>query len=454
MVVEDSLARDGPCRRRRSAKRRRGSCSIACGGSGTSASGPSRAPGRPATLAQALLTRFGAPGPARTHRAVARRRRRVGLPAGVRGARASPPFGTARRCRSCRASPTSRRWTTGPAAAPTFISSRSPRRSPRCAGSSAPDADGAHRDRLHRPGVLRAALARRGAARSRPAAGGDDRLVSGGGWGVGDVEGAIEVALAVPGTTVVCLAGRNDALRALLARPVRRRAACPDRGVHRGDVGLARRRRRPRALDRRADGLRGAAPRVPGRSRTAGDAATSGSTTRRSSASGWPRSRRRRRSCGPRSSAPSQAVAPKTSGFDDLPLGRIVRARSLPMRADRARTRGARRLVCARSGAGRARHREADRRSDNACRSGVESPSRSTTARTAKGRQQCSSSSRDAGARATFFLVGEQVERMPGAGSRRSPPPVTRSASTATGHVCCCGARLERCATTSRAPRT
>ena len=42
-------------------------------------------------------------------------------------------------------------------------------------------------------------------------------VVSGGGWGVGDVQGAIEVALSVPGTTVVCLAGRNDALRALLA---------------------------------------------------------------------------------------------------------------------------------------------------------------------------------------------------------------------------------------------
>jgi UDP-N-acetylglucosamine:LPS N-acetylglucosamine transferase len=41
-------------------------------------------------------------------------------------------------------------------------------------------------------------------------------VVSGGGWGVGDVEGAMEVALAVPVTTVVCLAGRNDELRALL----------------------------------------------------------------------------------------------------------------------------------------------------------------------------------------------------------------------------------------------
>jgi UDP-N-acetylglucosamine:LPS N-acetylglucosamine transferase len=41
-------------------------------------------------------------------------------------------------------------------------------------------------------------------------------IVSGGGWGVGDVGGAIEEALAVPGTTVVCLTGRNDELRASL----------------------------------------------------------------------------------------------------------------------------------------------------------------------------------------------------------------------------------------------
>jgi UDP-N-acetylglucosamine:LPS N-acetylglucosamine transferase len=43
-------------------------------------------------------------------------------------------------------------------------------------------------------------------------------LVSGGGWGVGDVEGAVEQALDVPGVTnVVCLCGRNDELRDELA---------------------------------------------------------------------------------------------------------------------------------------------------------------------------------------------------------------------------------------------
>jgi processive 1,2-diacylglycerol beta-glucosyltransferase len=42
-------------------------------------------------------------------------------------------------------------------------------------------------------------------------------LVSGGGWAVGDLEGAAEESLALPGSTVVCLCGRNDELRAKLA---------------------------------------------------------------------------------------------------------------------------------------------------------------------------------------------------------------------------------------------
>ena len=42
-------------------------------------------------------------------------------------------------------------------------------------------------------------------------------LVSGGGWGVGDVQGAAEVALALPSVSqVVALCGRNDGLRAAL----------------------------------------------------------------------------------------------------------------------------------------------------------------------------------------------------------------------------------------------
>jgi processive 1,2-diacylglycerol beta-glucosyltransferase len=42
-------------------------------------------------------------------------------------------------------------------------------------------------------------------------------LVSGGGWAVGDLEGAAKEALGIPGTTVVCLCGRNERLRAELA---------------------------------------------------------------------------------------------------------------------------------------------------------------------------------------------------------------------------------------------
>jgi UDP-N-acetylglucosamine:LPS N-acetylglucosamine transferase len=41
-------------------------------------------------------------------------------------------------------------------------------------------------------------------------------VVSGGGWGVGDVLGAVEVARSVQGADVVVLCGRNDALRALV----------------------------------------------------------------------------------------------------------------------------------------------------------------------------------------------------------------------------------------------
>jgi UDP-N-acetylglucosamine:LPS N-acetylglucosamine transferase len=43
-------------------------------------------------------------------------------------------------------------------------------------------------------------------------------LVSGGGWGIGDLEEAMRVAVAVPGATAVCLCGTNAALRARLER--------------------------------------------------------------------------------------------------------------------------------------------------------------------------------------------------------------------------------------------
>ena len=40
--------------------------------------------------------------------------------------------------------------------------------------------------------------------------------VSGGGWGVGDLGGAVRTALGLPGIAVLCLCGRNEALRARL----------------------------------------------------------------------------------------------------------------------------------------------------------------------------------------------------------------------------------------------
>lgn len=43
-------------------------------------------------------------------------------------------------------------------------------------------------------------------------------LVSGGGWGVGDLESAVRVALGIPGTSVACLCGHNERLRATLAQ--------------------------------------------------------------------------------------------------------------------------------------------------------------------------------------------------------------------------------------------
>jgi UDP-glucose 4-epimerase len=64
------------------------------------------------------------------------------------------------------------------------------------------------------------------AARSRPdarrslglPAEGKVIAVSGGGWGVGDLVGATRAALGVPDATVMCLCGRNDKLRARVAK--------------------------------------------------------------------------------------------------------------------------------------------------------------------------------------------------------------------------------------------
>jgi hypothetical protein len=42
-------------------------------------------------------------------------------------------------------------------------------------------------------------------------------IVSGGGWGVGDIAGAVKVLARIPDTTVVCLAGKNEPARAKLS---------------------------------------------------------------------------------------------------------------------------------------------------------------------------------------------------------------------------------------------
>ena len=86
------------------------------------------------------------------------------------------------------------------------------------------DASAALVDPIVAPGFL--AEVDRAAARARLGLPADGHvvLVSGGGWGVGDLAGAIEVALALDQTTVVALAGRNEEL---LAQLERRFVGCP-----------------------------------------------------------------------------------------------------------------------------------------------------------------------------------------------------------------------------------
>jgi UDP-glucose 4-epimerase len=78
--------------------------------------------------------------------------------------------------------------------------------------------------RWAKPPTSPAFLAARSRADARRALGlpadGTVIAVSGGGWGVGDLLGATRAALGVPGATVLCLCGRNDKLRARVAKHV------------------------------------------------------------------------------------------------------------------------------------------------------------------------------------------------------------------------------------------
>ena len=90
-------------------------------------------------------------------------------------------------------------------------------------------------------------------------------LVSGGGWGIGDLEGAIEAAASDEETLVVCITGRNESAREKLEQRFGDREPGPDHRVHRPDERLDGGGRRDGPLDRRPDRARGAHPRLPGR---------------------------------------------------------------------------------------------------------------------------------------------------------------------------------------------
>ena len=89
-------------------------------------------------------------------------------------------------------------------------------------------------------------------------------VVSGGGWAMGDLEGAAEAALRVDGATVVCLCGRMEDVRARLAARFAGESRLRALGFTEvmGDWLAAA--RRPHPLDRGPDGARGDHPRLPG----------------------------------------------------------------------------------------------------------------------------------------------------------------------------------------------
>jgi len=88
-------------------------------------------------------------------------------------------------------------------------------------------------------------------------------LVSGGGWGVGDLASAADEALRRDVAVVACLCGRNEKVRDRLEPTLRRRAACARGRVHRADERVAGGSRRAHPLDWRPDRARGPRARLP-----------------------------------------------------------------------------------------------------------------------------------------------------------------------------------------------
>ena len=278
-------------------------------------------------VSQRLLARLGAPGLLRLVERVAARRRRLRVPADDRGARAPSALAPARRCRCSPGSPTSPRSTTGRARAPTRTSSRNRRRSRRCAGSRAPEP-------LSRrvPGSPTRRSTRRGRGATRAARSSCRRTArscsSRAAAGASATSRARSTeALGIAGASIVCLTGRNEELRAALAHRFAGEPRVRVEGFTERDGGLARRRRRARPLDRRADRARGACSAAARSSPTAGGGATSASTTTRSGASGSPTSSSRGASSAPRSSARSPRGRDRDLGLQRPAVGRVARAR-------------------------------------------------------------------------------------------------------------------------------
>ena len=244
-------------------------------------------------------------------------------------------------------------------------------------------------------------------------------------------------------TKVVCLCGRNEALRSQLAGSFLGRDAGARRGLHGTDERMAGGRRRARALDR-----------GPDRSRSA-DAWVSGHLLRlgsRSPASEQPgvsplraragRGHACRASC---CASPRARAGPNGDHVVQRPaIRRILRSGSGKCGAD----------LLARAGwFVRRPHRSRPRSpacagSRSASIPHTASRSRSTTALTPKGRRQCSRClhAQALGRRSSSSASRwRATPRWP----RRSRPPATRSRSTAIGTSSCCGGRQRRCARTS-----